>query len=46
VTKQANKLLDKVLGGQKTTTDTAKKNSKEQLKDAAKKTLNDLFKRR
>ena len=44
VTKQANKLLDKVIGGSKT--DTAKKKTEDQLKDAAKKKLNELFKRR
>ena len=43
-TKEASKLLDKVIGGSKT--DTAKKKAEDQLKDAAKKKLNDLFKRR
>lgn len=43
-TKEASKLLDKVIGGSKT--DTAKKKTEDQLKDAAKKKLNELFKRR
>ncbi|TCN62915.1 AsmA family protein [Acetobacteroides hydrogenigenes] len=43
-TKEASKLLDKVIGGSKS--DTAKKKAEDQLKDAAKKKLNDLFKRR
>lgn len=41
--KQADKLLDKVLGGNNS--DTTKKNSKKQLEDAAKNTLNKLFKK-
>lgn len=41
--KEASKLLDKALGGSK---DTAKKKAEDRLKDAAKKTLDGLFKRR
>lgn len=43
VTKQAEKLLDKALGG--SSSDTAKANSKKKLEDAAKNTLNRLFKK-
>lgn len=44
--KEAEKLVNKVLGGKKEAADSTKQTPKEQLQDAAKKTLNNLFKKR